>query len=210
MGVQLVASTGIPYFPLECQLDEKIQLIEAEFGLTGFAIVVKLFQRIYGGHGYYCEWTKDVVLLFSAQAVGGGNIVSEIVESALKRGIFSQKLYDKYHILTSKGIQKRYFEAVSRRKKVEVKKEYLLLDYAVLPNNVDISSKNVDISEENVDISEQSKEEKRKEKKSKEEERIEPSDRLEEIRTKHPSERLEEIRKMIRETNSEYEGGIDV
>ncbi len=40
---------GIPYFPLDCELDSKFELIEAEFGLQGFAVVVKLLQRIYGG-----------------------------------------------------------------------------------------------------------------------------------------------------------------
>lgn len=193
-----MASPGIPYFPLDCQLDEKIQLIEAEFGLTGFAVVVKLLQRIYGGHGYYCEWTKDVELLFSAGLAGGGNSVSEIVQAALRREIFSKKLYDKYHILTSKGIQKRYFEAVSRRKKVEAIREYLLLDSVFSLPNVDILSKNAYISSENVSKTEQRKEEKRKEKKSKEEESKEPAS---------ASEKLEEIRKKISRPNYWEEGG---
>ena len=30
---------GIPYFPLDCELDSKFELIEAEFGLQGFAKV---------------------------------------------------------------------------------------------------------------------------------------------------------------------------
>lgn len=55
---------GIPFVPLDCQLDEKFDYIEAEFGLIGFAVVVKLFQRIYGGHGYYCEWNNRVATLF--------------------------------------------------------------------------------------------------------------------------------------------------
>lgn len=160
-----MASAGIPYFPLECQLNEKIQLLEAEYGLKGFAVVVKLYQRIYGSHGYYCEWTTDVELLFSMQVSEGRNFVSEIVGRALERDIFSKPLYDKYQILTSKGIQKRYFEAVSRRKKVEVEEAYLLVPYESLPGNVDILSKNVDILLKNESIFEQRKEEKRKEEK---------------------------------------------
>ena len=35
---------GIEYFPLEVYLDEKFELIEAEFGLTGFGVVVKLLH----------------------------------------------------------------------------------------------------------------------------------------------------------------------
>lgn len=52
--------SGIDYFPLDVALDEKFELIEAEFGLTGFGVVVKLLQKIYGGQGYYVEWTKEV------------------------------------------------------------------------------------------------------------------------------------------------------
>ena len=51
---------GVTYFPLDVVLDEKFELIEAEFGIKGFAVVVKLYQKIYG-QGYYCEWT-DVAL----------------------------------------------------------------------------------------------------------------------------------------------------
>ena len=41
--------SGLEYFPLDCNMDDKLELIEAEFGITGFGVVVKLFQKIYGG-----------------------------------------------------------------------------------------------------------------------------------------------------------------
>lgn len=37
---------GLDYFELDCHMDEKIELIEAEFGLKGFAVIVKLYQSI--------------------------------------------------------------------------------------------------------------------------------------------------------------------
>ena len=40
---------GLDYFELDCHMEEKVRLIQAEFGLKGFAIVVKLYQKIYGG-----------------------------------------------------------------------------------------------------------------------------------------------------------------
>ena len=152
--------SGIDFFPLDVSLDEKFELIEAEFGLTGFAVIVKLFQRIYGQQGYYCEWTNEVALLFGRYCGLGGNVVSEIVSAAIKRGIFDKTLYDRYHILTSKGIQDRYFEAVSRRKNVEVKKQYLLISDTKKSGNANIIEKNADISGENADISKQSRVEK--------------------------------------------------
>ena len=164
-------NNGINYFPLNVHLDDKFELIEAEFGLKGFAIVVKLFQKIYGQQGYYCEWTEDVALLFGKNEGLGGDAVSEIVRAAIKRGIFDSELYDKYQILTSRGIQERYFEAVSRRKEVEVRKEYLLIKVDQIYKNVRILNENVNISSKNVNISEQKKVEESKVKEKKVEER---------------------------------------
>lgn len=164
-------NNGINYFPLNVHLDDKFELIEAEFGLKGFAIVVKLFQKIYGRQGYYCEWTEDVALLFGKNVGLGGDAVSEIVRAAIKRGIFDSELYDKYQILTSRGIQERYFEAVSRRKEVEVRKEYLLIKVDQIYKNVRILNENVNISSKNVNISEQKKVEESKVKEKRVEER---------------------------------------
>lgn len=152
-------SPGIPWFPFDVHLDDKFELIEAEYGLTGFAVVVKLLQKIYGGQGYYCEFTKDVALLFSRNIGVGYNVVSEIVSASIRRGIFDKDIYEKYGVLTSKGIQTRYFEAVNRRINIEVKKEYLLVQVDQKYKNVNILSGNVDILGENVYRNGQSKEE---------------------------------------------------
>lgn len=162
---------GMPWFMLDCQLDDKFDLIEAEFGIKGFAVIVKLLQKIYGGEGYYCEWTNDVGLMFSKKMNEGFELVSEIVSASIRRGIFSKELYDKYQILTSKGIQKRYLKAASRRQNVTIEKKYLLVEVGQKYKNVDILSENDDISHKNDDISEQRREENRIEDKSIEEER---------------------------------------
>lgn len=148
---------GLEFFPLEVYMDKRFELIEAEFGLAGFAIIVKLFQRIFAQFGYYGEFTRGVVLLFSKSIGMGGNTVSEIVEASVKQGVFDKTLFDKYQILTSVEIQKKYFKAVSRRKSVKVKSEYLLVDCAQFNNIEYISGENVDILKENAYISEQSK-----------------------------------------------------
>ena len=159
-------SMAIPYFPLECALDDKFELIEAEFGLNGFAVIVKLFQKIYGGEGYYTPWTKDVALVFARKIGLGANAVSEIVTAAARRGIFDQTLYEKYQILTSKGIQERYFDAVKRRKELKVIEAYLLVPYALKSKNADISAENVNKKQENAIIFQQRREEKRREEKN--------------------------------------------
>lgn len=148
---------GLDYFSMDVHLDDKFQLIEAEFGLKGFAVVVKLYQKIYGGLGYYCEWNEEVSLLFRSRCGLGGNDVSEIVSAAVRRGLFDERLLKTYGILTSSGIQKRYFEATERRKCVQVFEEYLLLNISDLPSNVCIKSINVDINSENAYGNSQSK-----------------------------------------------------
>lgn len=151
---------GLDYFELDCHMDDKIKLIEAEYGLKGFAIVVKLYQSIYSDNGYYCEWTPDIALLWAMQLgisssgafgkVGSTsdngllpgfpkNLINDVVAASIRRGIFSEKLFHKYHILTSSGIQKRYLKATSKREKVELKKEYLLIPVPENRSNVVIN-----------------------------------------------------------------------
>ena len=149
--------SGIPYFPLDVGLDDKFKLLEAEFGIIGFGVVVKIFQKIYGDRGYYIEWTEDVALLFCAEIRQGGGVVSEIISAAIRRGIFDTTLHEKYNILTSKGIQDRYFNAVERRKNVEAKEAYLLINVSEKYPNVNISSENVNIPKKNAGKSKQRK-----------------------------------------------------
>ncbi len=54
---------GLDYFPLDVSFDDNIELLEAEEGLEGFAILIKLWQKIYS-NGYYIEWNDDCLLLF--------------------------------------------------------------------------------------------------------------------------------------------------
>jgi len=160
---------GLEYFPLVCNQGEKLDLIEADFGIIGFAVIVKLFQRIYGEKGYYCKWNDDVALLFSARCgLQGRNVVSEVVKCALRRNLFDRGLYEKYGILTSEGIQERYFEAAKRRVSVEVESCYLLLSDAKIPKNVVINEKNADRNAKNVCRNGQRKVEESKGKESKE------------------------------------------
>ena len=57
----------------------------------------------------------------------GQNLIHEIVSACIKRGIFSEELFNKYQILTSRGIQKRYLAVTAKRRKSEIKKEYSLV-----------------------------------------------------------------------------------
>jgi hypothetical protein len=127
----------------------------------------------------------------------GGNAVSEILAASIKRGMFDKEIFDKYHVLTSRGIQKRYFEAVSRRKVLEVDYNILLVDADILPKNADIKRKNVNIYSKNADISKQSKVEESKVKESKVKSK---ADKPPHARFVPPT--LEEVKAYVKERNS--------
>ena len=154
-----MAKVKLDWFKLDCQMDDKIKLVEAEFGLTGFAIVVKLWQKIYGSEGYYCEWNDDVALVFAKECGVGANVVSEIISGAVRRGVFDKGMLDEFGILTSHGVQSRYFDSeyISRRKCDSLKPEYLLVQCTQKSKNAGNSSKNADISPKNADIFSQSR-----------------------------------------------------
>jgi DnaD/phage-associated family protein len=146
---------GLEYFPLDIDFfdDDKIAFISARFQEKGEIIALKLLCKIYRD-GYYCNWGEDESILFSKRVLGDSSqyiLVQEIVNELIKRNFFDKILFEKYHILTSKGIQKRYLKACERRKSVEILKEFLLTDISKF-QNVYIISQNVDILNENVDM----------------------------------------------------------
>ena len=155
---------GLDYFELDCHMDEKVRLIQAEYGLKGFAVVVKLYQEIYGGYGYYCEWTQDRELLFASEnGLNGGSFIKDIVAACIKRNIFSERLFKEYGILSSTGVQKQYLKATVKREVVDLKKEYLLISIPENRENVVINSISVGKNSISDGRNTQSREEKSKE-----------------------------------------------
>ena len=156
-----INKAGIDYFPFDVDFfqDEKIQFTSARFGMRGEAITVRLLCKIYR-NGYFMEFNDDTALLF-AKGVGDGcqpTLVKDVVYELLRRGFFDKSIFERFGILTSKGIQSRYFEAAKRYKKVDVIREYLLADVSEMIN-VNINSINVNINSKNVYINPQKKRE---------------------------------------------------
>lgn len=158
---------GLDYFELDCHMDEKVRLIQAEYGVKGFAVFVKLLQEIYGGHGYYCEWNRDRELLFASEnGLSGGSLLKDIVSACIKRKLFSEHLYSEFGVLTSTGIQKQYLKATAKRDVVELKKEFILIDIPSNRKNVVINSISVGRNANSSVRNEQSRVEKSKEEKN--------------------------------------------
>lgn len=135
---------GLDYFPLDVDIDqdEKVALVESQHGLIGFAIVIKLLMRIYK-NGYFHEWGEREQLLFSKRINVDINYLNEIINDCLKWGLFDENVYKKHKILTSRGIQKRYLEAVKRRKEIKFIKEYSLLHHDFIKDYTNIVIVNI-------------------------------------------------------------------
>lgn len=109
---------GLKYFPFDVDFfnDEKIEAISGEFGIKGEIVAVKLLCAIYR-NGYYIEWSELYKMKFLRNLPG---ISSELLDTIIKRlvkwSFFDKDLFDTAKVLTSVGIQRRYFEAVRRRK----------------------------------------------------------------------------------------------
>ena len=162
---------GLDYFPLDVDFfqDEKIQFVSARFGTKGESITVRLLCKIYR-QGYYIDWNEDIALLF-AKGVGDNvrdSFVNDVVYELIKRGFFDKSIFDTCSILTSKGIQRRYFEASVRRKEILYEPEYMLIDVTEYANIRPVSEsvpkkvQNVYILNENDNILKQSKVKERK------------------------------------------------
>lgn len=135
---------GLDYFPFDVNFfeDEKISAISGEFQLKGEIIVVKLLCAIYR-NGYYYEWNEMNKMYLLKQLSGiSVNLLDEVINRLVRWGFFDKSLFDSSCILTSVGIQERYFSAISRRK---ISKEYSYLLISVSNNEVNV---NINTSQE--------------------------------------------------------------
>lgn len=145
---------GLDYFPMDVTTDDKFELIEAKHGIIGFAVIIKLYQKIYKD-GYFISWNEEMLLIFKKSINVDINDINVIINDAIKYNIFDKTLFEKYKILSSTGIQKRFLAACDRRKSVDLYKNLII---------VDTKNVNANINWINDDISTQSKVKKSKKK----------------------------------------------
>lgn len=118
--------TGIDFFPFPSANSTALKLVEAKFKLRGVAVYLKLLQKIFGEEGYYFEISDDVILLLKQEMGVNDNIIPELINECIARGLFDKEMYEKYSIITSDTIQKEYLNAVRKRKNFNIKEEFRL------------------------------------------------------------------------------------
>ena len=109
---------GLKYYPFDVDFfnDEKIEAISGEFGIKGEIVAVRLLCAIYR-NGYFIEWSDLYKMKFLRNLPGiSSDLLDTIILRLVKWGFFDKDLFNSAKVLTSSGIQRRYFEAIRRRK----------------------------------------------------------------------------------------------
>lgn len=157
---------GLDYFPLDVDFlsDLKVRRIIKACGKEAVHILVALLANIYRDEGYYVLWDDDLAFLVADEVGTKEGTVEELVRKAVQVKFFDKDIFDKYSVLTSKGIQNRYILATKERKKVELEFKYLLTN-EVNRSNISIDGRNNSVNQGN---NQQSKVKESKEKEIKE------------------------------------------
>ena len=107
---------GLDYFPFDVDFfnDEKIEAISGEFGIKGEIVAIKLLAAIYR-NGYFIEWSEmlQMKMLKTLPSISK-ELLTEIVQRLVRWNFFDEGLFNSDNVLTSRGIQRRYFEAMKR------------------------------------------------------------------------------------------------
>ena len=161
---------GLDYFPLDVGFlqDMKIRRLMKACGPQSIPVLISLLCSIYRDEGYYIGWDKDMPFLVADEVGASEGAVSEIVNKAIQIDIFNSDIFEKFSILTSAGIQRRFFEAAARRNEIRVRREILLISVSECRNLVFVDNNSINVSNNSINDyrNEQRKEKESKEKKS--------------------------------------------
>jgi hypothetical protein len=112
--------------------DIKIQKLLDAQGWHGFAIYFFICQDIaYRLNGYFYRWSCSDSAVFIARKMGGGigsEQVNETVRICLQIALFDKGTFDRWNVITSKGIQRGFSTVLKNRKIKEVISELWLLE----------------------------------------------------------------------------------
>lgn len=94
--------------------DTKLKIVRAHFGSDGVLLYFYLLCAIYK-NGFYIVCDDDFRYVISADLGMTDEKIGQMLSFFLKRSLFDDTLFKADKILTSKGIQRRYQEAIKQR-----------------------------------------------------------------------------------------------
>jgi DnaD/phage-associated family protein len=144
---------GLDYFPLDVGFlqDVKIRRIMRACGIQSIPVLISLLANIYRNDGYFLRWDNDMPFLIADELGVSEGAVTATVDKAVQVDFFNANMFQ-HGVLTSEGIQHRFFDAVTRRSTVRYDARFLLINVSAYKNLVNVYNNSV-----NVDSNEQSK-----------------------------------------------------
>lgn len=120
---------GLEYFPhdVDMSADRKLKLIEAAHGLIGYAVIMKLLEKIYA-NGYYLKFDSKEALLFSQETRLTNEEIQVVISTAIDEDFFDESTFKNDQVLTSHGIQLRFEHSTKKRKTEFRERKYWLTD----------------------------------------------------------------------------------
>lgn len=149
---------GVDYFPFDVDFfsDSKVKIVRSRYGSDGVEVYIYLLCEIYRDKGYYLQCNEDTDCLIASDLGMSIDKVGQIKAYLLGRSLFDNTLFRSAEVLSSRGIQRRFQQAVKGRavkNPVIVRKDLWLLDESETESFIKVRHKN-DSSENNPDNSE--------------------------------------------------------
>ena len=131
---------GLDYFPLDVGFlqNVKVRRIMRACGIQSIPVLISLLANTYREEGYFLRWDNDMPFLIADELGVSEGAVTAVVDKATQVGFFNANMYEKYGVLTSDGIQKRFFEATARRTSVRYDARFLLINVSDYKNLVNV------------------------------------------------------------------------
>lgn len=116
------------WFPHMCDNSDAMRVIQCDFGISGYGVIYKLYERIFG-FGYYTKWNDKICKIFAYEDCKlKSELVGNIVDACIEEGIFDANLFENYGILTSAEIQRMFYHVAKHRDDFEFDSRYKLID----------------------------------------------------------------------------------
>lgn len=164
---------GLDYFPMDVDFysDRKIRILFAKYGTQGVALYIYLLTEIYR-NSFYINVDEDYICIVADDLNIKNDTAVKIINHFCSGRLFDKKLFEEKKVLTSKGVQLRFQEAVKTRaskRKIFVEKELWLLNSNETLNFIEFDSdKNKDENNYNKFSDNQGNSQEKSPKKSKE------------------------------------------
>lgn len=127
--------TGLDYFLCDVgwMADSKFRRLKLKYGYLAPYVYQIVLTLIYRNKGYYAEagcmeeLCFDILDYLQGKQMPDTETIAALVEDLTVCGLFDRKLYERERILTSRRVQKEYYNSTAKRSHVQVDKRYWLL-----------------------------------------------------------------------------------